>query len=192
MRLDNLQEPITLWYTLEDGTKVVVPPELCEFPNGWRYQYCKYPTVVESICTSSKQPKWPIRFFKWIMSRMPDSWKGNVSQVARGETGINCLYPVIKYLVEQRKWSFHDSCVAASNLCERCMNICLWECDNDQTAHQQYLSNSTTICDSCKHIDPDYYEQKRVKHCYKTMAKQGNVALAYKNIRTYKKGDQEW
>ena len=195
MKIDNIPKPISFWYELEDGSKSIgVPDGPRAIPKNWKYQHSVNLEVSYSICAPTKSPKWPIKILNWIIAHAPNEWRGNYSQIYCDHSTINHDYLVIKYLVEQRKWSFHDACIALANLCSRCNNICSWECEGDDNyaLQKQHLSTMNTQCEYCQFIDPNYYEQNRIKHCYKTMKKGGNTASAYKNLRTYKKGDAEW
>lgn len=184
MQIDNLPKPCTFYYEDVEGNNI--PFEFADgFPDKkWHAQHSKFVQVNENICFgsngSNKKDLWPVKVIKWILDKMPASWKK--PQISMSfESTINCCYPIIKYLVENIHWSFNEAAVAASDLCERCLNIALWQIEGDTTAHAQYLSNSRTRCDSCKYIDPDYYSKQRVKACYKAMSKKENIKKAFKN-----------
>lgn len=189
MRLDSLPKPDTLWYEDKNGDKldVDISHGHPDFPKDteW-YQHHEWACVRYSVCTRSSKPKWPVRILSWLIKRMPDKWQGNSSQIGSGETTINCMYPVIKYLVEQRDWSFNLACVASSRLCSRCMNICLWECEgHDLSSEQHYLDTTKTVCQYCKYIDPEHLNKYRVWCCYRTLKLGGDIAQAYKNMSVY-------
>lgn len=183
MKLDNINEPRTFWYEDQDGNDV--PFEWGDVPKveGGCYQHSVNMEVSHSICTQFEDPAWPIRFLKWLIKKMPNSWKGSPSQLCRGTSTINGCYPIVKYLVEKRDFSFNDAAVVASQLCERCMNICLWELEgHDLTLEESYLSNTTTFCDYCKDIDAAYEQQHKLWCCYRTYKFGGDVAKAYRDI----------
>jgi len=187
MRLDNLPEPETLWYEDQNGEKMDFDLSLgCpESKEGQTlYQHSESACVRQTICGDYKEAKWPIRFLKWLSRKMPNSWQGRAGTLAAGETTINCLYPVVKYLVEERDWHFSDACVSASRLCERCMNICLWECEGHDyiNKEQHYLSSAKTYCRHCNDIDQDYAERYRVWCCYRTLKLGGGVSKAWNEI----------
>jgi hypothetical protein len=181
MLLDGIKNIDTLWYEDEAGNKLDSNRMSCELPKGWKYQYCASAVVVDSICTHAVRPKWPVRWLRWMADRMPRSWQGNKSQIMRGESTINCIYPIVKHLVEQNGFSFNDACVLGAGLCERCLNIVLWELEGDETAHAQYLNDTMTTCKYCDIIDSRYLNQKRVKACYRALKYKGDIAKAYRD-----------
>jgi len=179
MRLDNISEPATLWYEDKDGNRLE-QSTIPEMPDGWKYQYSKHVGVTESVCMQSKDPKWPVRCLKWTIRHLPRSWQGHPSQIARGEMTINCVYPIIKYLVENRKWRINEAAVAAASTCERCMNICLWELEGkDLATEQHYLDTVNTSCDYCKEIDPAHIEKKKVRACYRALKFNKDIKKAW-------------
>jgi hypothetical protein len=187
MRLDNIKEkPETLWYEDEHGTRI--PFDLntgslkLEYPHCVSYQHSERVAVIHSICTGYESPKWPIRFLKWAIRKMPNSWQGHNSQIASGESTIHCLYPIIKYLIENRDFTFDEACVTAANLCEDCMNKCLRELEGRDLSG---FKHAETSCKYCEVIDPDHFEQRRVKGCYLAYCDGESVSEAYKNGRYF-------
>lgn len=181
MRIDNLPEPETIWYEDENGGKLPFDLKSCEHPTGWKYQHAYSAVVTESICGHYRDAKWPIRAIMFVVRMLPNSWKQRNSQICCGSSTINCVYPIVKYLVDKRGWRFTDACIASSKLCERCLNICLWEVEGqDLRFHQHYLDTVRTTCDSCWDIDPDYRERKRVKACYSALKYGTSVKEAWK------------
>lgn len=184
MKLDKLTKPETLWYENEQGEKIdwdirnMVHPE-CYYDGGV-YQYSQNVVVTQSICRQYQEPHWIVRTLYWLIRKMPDKWQKISSQVYESQTTINSSYKIIKYLVEQRNFSFSDACIISSRLCERCCNVC--ECE---LAGQQYNSWSNTHCDYCKVIDPDYDMKHKLWCCYRTFKLDGDVAKAYKNVSVY-------
>ena len=190
MRLDNLPKPETFWFEDKGGNKLYVDTShgMPDFPEAQTWYMHSYTAEVRhSVCTKRKDAKWPIRFLKWLIRHSPNNWKETPSEVYEGSTTIGVLYPPVKYLVENRGWNFSDAIVAASNLCERCMNIAIWEAEeHDLSLEQRYLSSVNTYCNSCKYIDPDYAERHRVWCCYRTFKLGGgDVAKAWKNVSVY-------
>jgi hypothetical protein len=180
MQLDKIEKPCTFWYEAKDGTNV--PFELTEgFPEKeWHAQHSKSVIVQHSLCFGSRkgEDRWPVRLAKWLLRKMPDSWKKPTIAFSMGST-INCGYPIIKYLVEQRGFKFYEACVVAGDLCERCLNICLWETTNEPI-DQNYLRTANTTCYNCKYIDEAYFTNRQIKAAYATMRRGGDITKAYK------------
>jgi len=192
MQLDLLDKPKTYWYEDLKGNEIPwdihgsgdpFPPN---YSKGEVYQHTVGLEVRESICQEYKDPAWPVRFLKWLIRKMPSSWQGNPSQIFAGGSTVNCAYPVIKYLVENRDFSLNEAAVLSSQLCERCFNICCWEVEgHDLALEQHYLDTSNTSCKYCEIIDQDYFNKHRMWCCYRTFKFGGDVAKAYKNVSVY-------
>lgn len=181
MRINNLPKPETIWFEDKDGNKLdwslSSSPDM---PEGWEYQISYNTVVTESICGHSQDPKWPVKFLMWLIKVMPKKWQKITSQRMQFSSTINCVYPIVKYLVEKKKWSFNDACIASANLCERCLNICLWEIEGqDLRFHKFYLDKTHTTCKSCCYIDPDYLEQRKVKACYRALKYNKDIKQAW-------------
>lgn len=85
------------------------------------------------------------------------------------ESGISdCHWSIVKYLVEERGFGLSDALTVAPNLCERCVNICLYELNGDdfETATDK-TSTSRTYCDNCNLIDPKYARKYRARSIYR-------------------------
>lgn len=189
MRLDNIPKYRTLWYEDEHGNEIDFDFKhgFPDFKNitGDVYQHSDSAVVSHSInlCNNMQDDKWPVRFLKWLMNKMPSSWHARKSHVLRGETTINCVYPIVKYLVEERDWSFPEACVAGSNLCERCLNIALWELEGtDLDTEEYYLNTTNTHCMYCKHIDYDHHAKYVPKAMYRAFARGDNLQMEYNLI----------
>ena len=183
MRIDNIPQIDNIWYEDEDGNVLDV-----DWKNGQPeflsekkyYQHCKNIVSTYSIYTNYKQAKWPIRAIKWVVDKLPNSWKEQPCNVATFNSSINCIYPIVKYFVENKGWSFSDACILGADLCERCLNIALWEIEgHDLSKEQSYLNMVRTQCNYCKYIDPDYENRLRVRCCYRTLKLGGDVGKAF-------------
>lgn len=190
VKIDSISKPKTFWYEDLDGNEI--PWDIYSddpFPSNYKqkevYQNCVGLEVRHSVCKQHSDPAWPIRLMKWIIKKMPNSWKGNPSEIYAGSTTINCCYPIVKYLVENRGFSFNEAAVAASQMCERCMNLCLVELANEQVSPGYFDRISSTHCKYCKEMDPEYNNKHRVWCCYRTFKLGGDVAKAYKNVSVY-------
>ena len=187
MHIDNLPKPCTFYYEDVDGNNI--PFELTEgFPHTkWCAQHFKNVEVHHSICFgsdgSSRKDKWPIRFLNWVIYKMPASWKKPKKTIDFSST-ISCCYPIIKYLVDNRKWSFSEACVASKELCERCLNLALDEVGSIQNMGNKYYTNikHNTSCEYCKIMDPIHFNKRRMFCCLKTFENGGDVRKAYKEL----------
>jgi hypothetical protein len=176
MRLNNLQKPCTFYYEAADGA--LVPFELTEgFPTKWYAQHSKGVEVRHSICFGTfNKDNWFVRALKWIIANSPNSWKKDTSNLAFSTT-INCCYPVVKYLVENRNWSFNDACVAAGDMCENCLNQCLSELEGLK------CPPSNTHCLSCKAIDPAHHYDYITRRMYRAMKNKENIIEIWSSFR---------
>ncbi len=122
-----------LWYENDKGEKVFPDLENSILPDfymdgGYPYQHARFPVLRDSICTDEGE----------LMS---------------GETTINCIEPIVIYLVTQRGWKLPDAITVAATTCERCLNILL-----EETTGEPYLERdkSHTHCELCAMVDPEY------------------------------------
>jgi len=131
--IDRLQPIPNLWYEDEEGNKIfpdlrgdMLPDDYMD--GGYPYQHARFPVVRDSICTDEGE----------LMS---------------GETSMNCVEPIVIYLVTERKWTLPDAITVAATTCERCMNILL-----EETTGEPYLERDTahTHCELCAIIDSEY------------------------------------
>lgn len=187
MQVDNLPKPDVLWFEDEDGNKIDVDVShgMPDFPDGQKwYMHTKYPIVRHKINTCGVPDKWPVKCLKWVINKCPSNWKGNPTNVYASNTSISFSYPLVKYLVENRNWSFDEAVIMASNLCERCFNIACWSCEGYDyvNSQQRYLTNTRTYCRYCKYFDPDYDTRHRLWCCYRTFNHKGNVEKAWKQV----------
>ena len=179
MKLDNLPRQELLWYQDQDGNKFN--------QNEWNglpkdssktwYQHCMNTTVEHTIYQGHVRKKWPVRFLKWMIRKMPASWHGHSPLAYTGRTTIGCIYPIVKYLVENKGWHFSEACAVSSQLCEKCLNTCLDECQGTTSNY-----SSKTYCDYCQYIDPGHLEKYRVWCCYRTLKLGGDVAKAWNEM----------
>ena len=190
MRIDNIPKYRTLWYEDEKGDELDFDishgfPDMKNI-EGDVYQHADSLVVTHSIClcNNGRKDKWPVRFLKWALKKLPYSWKSrgdSGGMIGRGETTLNCAYPIVKYLVEQRKWHFAEACIAAGNLCERCMNIAIWEAEGEDMAqHEHYMRVTNTHCLYCRHMDPEHHNRYVMKVCYRKYAREEDVTEEYK------------
>lgn len=195
MRLDNIPHYRSLWYEDEEGNELGFDVR-AGFPDFKAhkedvYQCSNFLVVTDSVhlCNNIRNAKWPVRALSWVIKKMPDAWKARRSQVLKGEATIGLSFPIIKYLVEEKDWRFSDAAVASSQLCERCLNIALWEVEGtDIATEQQYLDSVHTHCMYCKHIDIDYHNAYVAKSCYRAFSRGKSVKKEYDNLnreRTY-------
>jgi len=68
-------------------------------------------------------------------------------------------------------------------LCERCMNVVLWEIDGtDLSTEKHYLDTVHTHCEYCKTIDPIYDQKYKLWVMYRTFKRGGDVGESYKEL----------
>jgi hypothetical protein len=179
--LDKIEPPCTFYYEDTDGNEVPF-----DWNNGmpdrkWHAQHSKGVLVQHSICFGERNKKkdlWPVRLTKWLLYRMPTTWKKSEISMSFNTT-INHDYQIIKYLVENRKFKFNDACVVVSELCGRCSDIIYSELNN-ATFIDSYCSLPNMCCNYCNTIDPIYSVRRRVWCCYRTIKLGGDVKKAYK------------
>lgn len=167
--LDKIPEPSNFWFEDADGKKIEWNIYNSSFPHNWAEMHSKNLLIQYSIHFNNlkrTQDHWIVRFLNLVLEKLPRSWKAHNN--LKFESGINHSYWLVKYLVEQRKFSFWHACVVASDMCSRCQNICEAEISN--TANNK-VHETNVCCHYCKFIDPGYLEQRRIRMCY----------LAYKN-----------
>lgn len=181
MRLDNIPKPCTFYYEDTEGNNIPFDMKKDMFPPSgkWHAQHSKYVQVQESICFGSSgkanKDKWPVKFINYILYKLPASWK-KVHPCMTFNSTINCCWPIVKHLVENRKWSFNEACVASADLCERCLNRVLDDIGGIQVAmNQHYYDTVNTSCKNCVYIDPDHYERRKVKAAYKAFKHGANI-----------------
>lgn len=193
MKLDAISKAKTFWYEDQHGNDVPFDLNQGMPDNNDKLKLTQHTRILEvreTIYGSSKEAAWPVRMLKWLIKIMPNSWKGHGPQLWGFSTTVGCNYPIVKYLVEKRNFGFNEAAVTASILCERCMNICLWECEGrDLALEESYLKSSKTYCKYCDEIDEDYARQHKMWACYRTMKLGGDVGKAYKNVSVYSSGD---
>lgn len=86
-----------------------------------------------------------------------ESLTGDKGEIATFHSTINCVWPILKYLVEERGWGIDHAAVLASDLCDGCMNVVLEEFGEDMEGHNPMETN--TSCPYCPIIRPEYYEK---------------------------------
>jgi hypothetical protein len=151
--LDKIPKPETFWYEDKDGNKIFCKPG--DMPSGpWEYQYFITTEVSESVCTSAKEtPKW-LKFIDKIYKKIFGRWAGYNSQIMKSGNSVNCITPIVKYLID-KGWNVDEACIIGSGLCERCLNIVLWEVEGGEP-DRHYLNTVHTECKYCKIVDPKY------------------------------------
>ena len=191
--LDTIDKPCTFYYEDVEGNEI--PFELTDgFPHAkWHAQHSKYAEVHHTLCFCSsgcsKQDLWPVSALKWLLEKMPAKWKKPQPAMSFSST-INCAYPIVKYLVERRKWSFNEACVTSAELCERCLNLVLDDLGSKQNMGSQYYHNThLTHCKYCEVLDAEYFNKHRVWCCYKTLKLGGSINTAYNKVGVYTKSD---
>ena len=120
---------------------------------------------------------WPVRMIKWLLKNMPDSWKKS-SISMNFNTNIGSGFELVKYLVEERKFSFNEAGGAVSIMCGRCREICESNIENRLPIFNDRWPNQH--CSYCDEIDPEYVMWRRVWCCYRTAKMTGDVSKAYK------------
>jgi hypothetical protein len=197
MRIDLLEPPDCLYYEDKNLKRIDwdITQGLPDDPKA-KYQIYKGLEVRESIVRvgGCQRAKWPVRFLEWLAERMPQRWKAIKSgEIYVGGSTVNCMYPVIKYLVEKRGWGLNDAAVLCGEICGRCMNLLLQETDPNFTfasMPSDYFKKARgTWCKHCKIIDPDYDKRHRVWCVCRTWKMGGDVELAYKNTSCYSHPD---
>lgn len=174
MKLDNISKPKLLWYEDSNGRRIDSPePEKSD-----TYQFRMNLSVTSEVLGDYKKPKWPIRFLKWLIDKMPVSWHGRERLVYKDRASINGAFPIIKYLVEVRNWDLNSSAAVYANMCERCANICIAETAGKRATN---LANNTH-CKYCKEIDPEYDSMYKIKNCYRAFKLGSNVREAWKEF----------
>ncbi len=116
MKLDNLPRQDLLWYQDQDGNKFDQSTwdSLPKDSSKTWYQHLLEPSVRHNVYQGHIKKKWPVRLLKWMINRMPTSWHGQSLLIYSSGTTINCIYPIVKYLVENKGWHFSEACAVGS------------------------------------------------------------------------------
>lgn len=179
--LDKIEPPKTFYYENKDGNEVPFNWNM-GFPDfEWTEQHSKGVVVQHTICFAGEnRDNWAIRSLKWIIRILPNKWK------RQGHLTFNCTinhdYPIIKYLVENRKFKFGDACVVVSELCGRCNDIVYSELNG--TAFSD-TTHPHMHCKYCNVIDPAYSARRKLWCCYRTFKLKGDVEKAWKENSVY-------
>ena len=181
MRLDNVKEAETFWYEDSDGNHVKATSTYEAESYPVKTQHMLFP-VVEHIVRGDgfKGDKWPIRALKWMISKMPSSWKKDLREYSSNINIYDEMFPIIKYLIDMRNFSFRDATAIAAELCTNCRDITYSEITNTITGKSIAEYDS---CKYCKDIDPRHYNITRTTACYMTYANSGDVSWAFENRR---------
>lgn len=75
-----------------------------------------------------------------------DTIFSNGDLIMEGETTINTITPIVKFLIE-RNWKLEDAIIAAASTCEDCLNILLEESEGNSYPPEQWAGTS---CEYCK------------------------------------------
>ena len=148
LAIDLLKPLPSLWYENEGGDKYILSDEElmnADIPDDkeYHYQHSVFPLLVDSVCVKNKP------------------------QLSEGHTTINCIEPIVLYLVSNKGWSLPDAITAAASTCERCLNILL-----EETTGEPYLERDTanTYCEQCDIIDPayasSYKDKENINECF--------------------------
>lgn len=181
--IDRISKPCTFWYEDTDGNDVPFDWQKGMPNRKWHAQHSKSVLVQHTICfghNKNGKDLWPVKLAKWLIRKMPDSWKKPTVSFSFNST-INCCFSVVEYLIQQRNFTFNDACVAVADACERCMNILIWEAEG-KPVDNNYLKTANTNCKYCEEIDPEYVLKRRVWACYRTMRLEGDIAKAFKEM----------
>jgi len=109
--IDNVPNFESLWYEDVDGNVLDFDPIIDDVKYTQKfYQVTNFLEVSSSMHSGNNRRKdnFVVRFLKWLLKNAPSSWHSDSSNI-RFNTTINGSWPVVKYLVEQRNWSFHWS-----------------------------------------------------------------------------------
>lgn len=195
MKLDIIDKPKTFWYEDQFGNDVPFDtnagmPDLDPGDNIRLTQHISSLEVRDTVWASHNPAAWPVRALKWMMRVMPDKWKARGPQVMGFSSTINGGYAIIKHLIENRDFTLNDAAVVAARMCERCYNICSWECEgHDLALEQRYLDTCNTWCKYCIDIDSDHHQRKKLWCCYRTLRLGGDVSKAYEDMSVYSDKD---
>lgn len=184
--IDKIKAPSTFYYEDCDGEKFNYDPKLGLPDKEWYAQHIKSVIVRHDICFGNRNKKnkdlFPVRMLKWILCKMPNSWKRADPSMSFNST-VYHSYPLVKYLVENKQFSFNNACVVASELCGRCYELLKGNMLGNPEVYDYSILN--TACDYCEQIDPEYILRRRVWCCYRSMKLKGDVKSAYDKISVY-------
>lgn len=187
MTVNNIDKPEMFWFEDKDGN-VIEWDIFTEpfFPPGFELgeiNMCNRELIVtDDMSAHGKQPAWPVRALKWIISKLPNSWQGHSENVYSFRSTINSAYPLIKYFVEKSNFSLQHAAIVCADLCPRCLHMCELEISGiDLSSNADYLNKKhDTHCKYCKVIDPDYDSAYKLWVCYRTFKLGGDVGRAIK------------
>ena len=96
-------------------------------------------------------------------------FEGNDYMMSFNNT-INCIEPIVLYLILERGWKLTDAITIAAHSCERCLNILLEDVTGEFYDERDKFPH--THCDLCAVIDPEY--DKRYKQ-YEKEREENNI-----------------
>ena len=132
--IDKIQPMPSLWYENEEGKRYFLSQEELNnavFPEGYKIQHSLNPQVTETVIDTDTNGEYSFN------------------------TTINCIEPIVLYLVQKRGWSLVDAVTIASQTCEHCLNILIEDAGGEKYPEdQKYHCN--TWCELCKVIDPEH------------------------------------
>lgn len=190
MRIDELKRPDNIYFVNSKWDKVdydinddFTYENMVRQNSSIKYQIVKYLEVRESVCrVTNEKDKWPVRFLKWLVERLPNSWKAGSAEVYCGGSTIGTMFPVIKYLVEKRGWSLDDSAILVSELCSRCSNVLDDEVLKTPATYN-YNHFPDTWCKHCHTIDPKYNNKYILWKLLKVYRDGGSVSEVYREFK---------
>jgi hypothetical protein len=170
MRLDKIPDPETFWFEDSKHKKIEhniwsnTPP----FPANWYSMHSKSLQVNYSVYYHDQRESdhFVIRFLNWLLSKMPAKWYRRQAPV-KIESSISHSWILIKYLVDNRKFSFYDASVTVSEMCGRCLGMC----ENELNGKNFVYATNHGCCKYCSVIDPGYLECRRIHSCYRAYFK---------------------
>jgi len=141
--IDRVEPLPNLWYEDEDGGKYIPTNKEME----------------EAYDVQDKAKDFPYQHL--LMPILQESIVSKDGEIMSGETTINCITPIIIYLVQERGWDLVDSITLGASTCERCLNILL-----EETTGEPYdgRDKAGTYCELCAIIDPEYAKQYKEAH----------------------------
>ena len=183
MRIDQINPPCTFYYEDKQGNNV--PFKLIDgFPNAeWHAQHLKQVSVQHTICFGNRPGKdlWIVSALKWLLRKCPSSWRKPEPSMSMGST-VNCCWPVIKYLVDQRGWDLDDACVLCGDCCERCYNFMEAEVTGQPT-NTHYFNTSHTHCHLCKELDPEHNYRYIIWRLYRALNQKQDLKEVWADLK---------
>jgi len=171
MKIDLLQPPRLVWFEDANGNE-------CNFEEHPPKIYSKT-LLIRTHCETGGVENFISRFLKWVFNLLPESWTGPKFKEVRVQPFGNSSWPIIKYLVENRKFDIKDAIILSARLCHHCHEVCCSEIVGVAPNPLMAYIFGPRHCKYCKIIDEDHHNKFLVERCYHALKFGHNIKETY-------------